>query len=119
MLGIDLIKNGMRKHFDRKTIATIALCRYYAAKALEEFRRKQPSFQFAEGFWINRTTIARNSVFADSFTDSDAVGFFLAHAVGYGVYLELANNRKHESLRPVIESVMPLFESDLGRLWAR
>jgi hypothetical protein len=120
LLGIDDINKAVNSVFNRKRVATVALCRYYAGIALETFRMLQTPGQLVEGeFWTNRTQMARDGVFAKTFTEANAVGFFLAHTVGYGVYLELANNRAHESLRPTIESLMPMFQRDLGELWAR
>ena len=120
MLGIKEINKAINSVFNRKRIATIALCRYYAGIALETFRTLQSAGQLVEGeFWTNRTQLARDGVFGNTFTEANAVGFFLAHTVGYGVYLELANNRAHESLRPTLESLMPLFNRDLGELWSR
>jgi len=45
------------------------------------------------------------------------VGFFLAHTQQYGVYLELANNRQNEAIRPVINEMLPLFQKDLKKLY--
>ena len=53
--------------------------------------------------WDNETKQALQRLFSDSFMEDDSVGFFLAHGVEYGVYLELANDRKHELLRPTAE----------------
>lgn len=97
----------------RKVIASIALCRYYSAKALETFRR----FQAFNEFWTNRTLAAYNSVFANSFAEDAEIGFFLAHGVSYGVYLELANNRKYEAIWPIIRDIDSEFEIQLRKIW--
>jgi hypothetical protein len=38
----------------------------------------------------------------------------MAHGVQYGVYLELANNRKHQAIRPMIMSRLSAFTGDTG-----
>jgi hypothetical protein len=85
--------------FDRKIAALYAEAQRLAAEALAELQGQQRDNQF----WNNETFQALQRLFADAFQDDDAVGFFLAHGVEYGVYLELANNRQNEALRPMIE----------------
>lgn len=111
--GLNEVKRNIRSIEDRRIIATIALCEYYAGLAQQTFRERQ----IANAFWNNRTGTAYNEVFADSFEDGNDIGFFIAHAVEYGVYLELANDRKHESLRPTLLELLPRFELDLRRIW--
>jgi hypothetical protein len=77
------------------------------------FRR----YQTYNTFWNNQTETAYNSVFAENYTVGTEVGWFIAHAVEYGVYLELANDRKHEALRPIIQELWPAFEKDLKTIW--
>lgn len=85
--------------FDRRVAALYAEAQRLAAEALAELQDQQRDNQF----WNNETFQALQRLFADAFQDDDAVGFFLAHGVEYGVYLELANNRQNEALRPMIE----------------
>lgn len=107
------IKRNVRKAYDRKRAATIALCRYYAGMALAAFWQKQSGNKF----WTNRTGVARDTVFGDAFDDKDVVGWFLAHTQEYGVYLELANNRKHAALLPVVLSFYSRFQRDLAKIF--
>ncbi len=48
-------------------------------------------------------------MFTKAFIDGDEIGFLLAHGVDYGVYLELANDRAYEVIRPVITELAPDF----------
>ena len=99
--------------------AVLALCLAYAGKVLAEFHSRQPSALGASGrYWTNQTGVAADSVFSDAFIEGDSIGFFLSHAVEYGVYLELANSRRNEALRPLIEEFFPAFERDLRSLYA-
>lgn len=97
----------------RKIIASIALCRYYSALALETFRR----FQRFNSFWNNQTGAAYNQVFSSNIAEDREIGFFIAHQVQYGIYLELANDRKHEALWPIIRDLDSEFEIALRSLW--
>ena len=46
-----------------------------------------------------------NTVFSNPYITTDVVGFFLSHLAGVAVYLELANNRKHEALWPIVKEL--------------
>jgi hypothetical protein len=99
--------------FERRKAAAYALCLAYAARALAVFREQQHE----ELFWQNQTGQAYARVFASTFLDEDAMGWQLAHGVQYGVYLELANDRRHEALRPVVEYLLEPFMKDLRELY--
>lgn len=81
-----------------------ALSLEYAGQAINKAR--------AEKNWTDRTSQAVDRMFSSAFIDKDEIGFFLSHGVFYGVYLELANDRKYEIIRPVIEELAPLFFKD-------
>ena len=116
--------------FARKRAAALALCMAYAAQMLAEFRVQQMTGSGGGSFidryngrgtgryWNNQTETAAREVFADAFIDGEDLGFFIAHMVDYGVYLELANNRRHEALRPLVEKFCPMFKRDLEAIYA-
>lgn len=103
------LKREIDNIYDRKKAAIYALCKYYAGLCLQRFRQKQAS----DKFWHNRTNTAYNTVFSDAELTKEFCGFFLAHMVEYGIFLELANNRKYESLAPTVMSFYSRFERDL------
>jgi hypothetical protein len=71
---------------------------------LDHFHQVQPSGHGRTGrFWTNQTGDTESRVFGEVILTDGAIGFFLAHGVEWGIYLELANNRQNESLRPLIE----------------
>jgi len=107
--GISDVKRNIAKIYARKKVAIIALCNEYAAMALKRFQDKQ----YSNEFWNKNTGVAQDTVFSGTYTEKDFVGFFLAHAVEYGVYLELANNRQNEALRPTVMAFYSRFERDL------
>jgi hypothetical protein len=116
--------------FARKRAAVVALCLAYAGMILAEFRVQQMvgpgggswidryNGRGAGRYWNNQTETAAKTVFADAFIDGEDIGFFIAHMMDYGVYLELANDRRHEALRPLIEQFYPRFKRDLQAIYA-
>ena len=103
--------------FERRKAAAIALCVYYAGLILAEFRKRQGDAVGTGEFWDNRTTNAARLVFSDAIIEDDEIGFFIAHMIEYGVYLEIANDRQNEALRPLIEEFYPLFKKDLAEIY--
>ena len=89
-----------------------ALSLSYAGKAINQFR----AFQDGNVFWDNQTNQAQNRMFSNAFIEKDVVGWFLSHDVEYGVYLELANDRQNEAIKPIIEILAPQFFADARKL---
>lgn len=110
---IEALKKNIKAIYTRKKKLVLALCLEYAGLALRYFRQVQQSNKF----WTNRTNIAKDTVFSGPINSNDIVGFFLAHTVQYGVYLELANNRKYQSLLPVVVRFYSRFIRDLEELF--
>lgn len=102
------------KIYDRKVATIYALCEEYAARALQRFL----SAQDINVFWVNRTFTAEREMFAEAFREvgDKAVGWYMAHGAAYGVYLELANNRKYAAIKPIVEYFYPSFMADLKRV---
>lgn len=116
MQSTDTVKANLRLIYNRRYQATYALCIYYAGLVLQHFRMRQEG----NTYWENRTNLAKDLVFSQPFMEEggNVMGFLLAHTVHYGVYLELANNRQNEALRPIINEYLPKFKADLERLYA-
>ena len=113
--GTDKVKHNVKSAFERKSAAVYALCLHYSALALQYFRAEQSNNRF----WNNQTNIAKDTVFSSAFKDSgDIIGWFMAHSVQYGVYLEKANNEKNAALGPVINEFYQRFLVDLRKLYA-
>ena len=113
--GAAKVNMTIEQLYERKRIAAYALCLHYAAKALQYFRSEQESNRF----WINRTGLAKDTVFSGAFKEGeDIIGWFMAHTLQYGIYLEKANNEKHASLAPTINHFYAPFMRDLRRLYA-
>lgn len=58
--------------------------------------------------WTDRTSNARNGLFAEAFSTHDNAGIVLYHSVDYGVWLELANDQRFAIVRPTIEQYGPI-----------
>jgi hypothetical protein len=99
--------------YRRREISFFELCKMYAARAENLFT----SMQRNEEFWNNHSFQALEGVFGEAYKDSDFIGFFLAHGKDYGVYLELANDRQNEALRPIINTLYKDFMEDLKKLY--
>lgn len=93
-----VVKN-INNIYKRREAAVFAISLNYSAIALNYFRQVQS----ADGFWTNRTRQALDRMFSNAFIESNSVGWFMAHGIDYGVYLELANDRKNEAIRPTIQ----------------
>ena len=60
--------------------------------------------------WVNRSFRAARSVYADAgINDRGDLYFNMYHTMSYGVYLELANNRRHAVLEPIVREHAPGF----------
>lgn len=107
------VVNNISNIYERRAAAVYALSLEYAAIALRYFR----NVQSGNGFWINRTSEALNRMFSDAFREKNEIGWFMAHGVDYGVNLELANDRKHEAIRPIIQRFSGRYINAVKRLY--
>jgi len=119
------IADGIDNAFDKRRAQAVAACRYFAGVALREFRVRQAQNEF----WTNRTYVARDSVFSDTVKgQGDDVGWFLAHGVEYGKYLErwswtdelkkLNDGRISSALRVIVNALQPRFFARLEKIYA-
>lgn len=114
--GTEAVKQQINAEFERRKRSVYGLCSYYAGLVLRHFRTRQ----MGNTYWENRTNFAKDTVFSGAFKEGeDILGFFLAHTMQYGVYLELANDRQNEALRPIINEYLPQFKKHLERLYTR
>lgn len=111
---IKKVKLNIEDIYRKKEAALYALCLNYAALALQYFR----SAQGGGRFWRNQTNQAMDRMFTDAFRDSKFIGWLMSHGVSYGVYLELANDRRHEAIRPVIQRYAGRFIAAAKRIYS-
>lgn len=98
MKGLKALKGNIRRIYETRIAQLYALALFYSAKALNDFRSKQAQ----DTYWNNQTFTAMDTVFSNAFRDANEVGWFIAHAVEYGPYLELANDGQNQALRPTL-----------------
>lgn len=95
-----------------------ALNRYYAIQALNYFRAEQPPAINRQGrFWFNRTGQAALRVFTGPIREGDILGWFIAHGVFYGLYLEKANDGRNAALLPIIKRFAGRYLNDVKRIY--
>lgn len=119
-MDVSGIKKNILVIYSRREAAALALCKLYAERALQQFRQNQRLTPGSSGeYWDNRTAQAAVGVVADAFFSQSPriIGWFIAHTVEYGVYLELANDRRFEALRPIVFSLASEFFSDLKEIY--
>jgi hypothetical protein len=122
-MDVSGVKDNIKEIYARKVAAVYALCLHYAAMAIEYFLSMQPASPGTKGaFWENRTAQASARMFARGFredlNEEDAIlGWFMSHGVQYGTYLELANNRAHEAIRPIVQRFAGRFFEDVKKIY--
>lgn len=109
----DVVAKNIGLIYERRRAALYALCLKYAGAAINKFRADQRSGRF----WNNRSGTARDTMFTDAFIEGDVIGWFMAHMVEYGPYLELANNGRHQAIRPIIAEFLKPFLDDVEKLF--
>ena len=108
MDGMAALKKSLTSIYERRRKSVYALSLYYAAQSLQYFRLQQSN----NAYWENQTGFARDLMFSNAYIEDNVVAWFMAHAVHYGVYLELANDRKHEAIRPIVQRFAGRFHKD-------
>jgi len=117
-MSVTQVTKKIKDIYNRRRIAVYALSLEYAALAINYFRSVQPPKPDSQGqFWHNRTGQAAARMFTGAEVTENIVSWFMAHGVQYGVYLELANDRRHASINQVIRKFAGRFYNDLGKLY--
>ena len=106
--NVDNVKKNINKIYETRRAKLYALSVSYAAIAVRKAR--------AEKEWDDRTFQAVKGLFAVPIKDKSDNGFQLWHKMFYGIYLELANDRKYEIIRPVIADLAPKFLEDARKI---
>jgi hypothetical protein len=99
-LADNVVKN-IKDIYEQRRVKLYALALDFAGRAINIARQDKN--------WTDQTGQAVARMFARAFIDGDEIGFFLSHGVFYGIYLELANDRKYAIIKPVIEELGPEF----------
>jgi len=89
-----------------------------AAKAFAEAYQSTGAVTAMGVPWINRSFRAARTVYADFGSDDEAIFFKLYHTMSYGVYLELAKDRKYAVLEPIVRGLAKDFLKDLKEVYS-
>lgn len=82
---------------DKKAQAAVEMYARNQAKKLESYAKKKAP-------WTDRTGMARKSLNATTSKTNDVVRITLAHGVDYGLWLELAHEKRFAIIKPTINT---------------
>ncbi len=117
-MSVTQVKKNINDIYRRRRAAVYALALDYAARAINFFRSVQPPKPNSQGlFWTNRTGQAAARMFTGAELDENSVSWFMAHGVQYGIYLELANDRRDAAINPTMVKFTRFFIKDLNKLY--
>jgi len=103
---VNKVKKNIASSYHRKRAALFVLSLDFAGRIINDFRQIQEG---SELYWNNQTGDAAKTMFSEAFQNDNEIGFFLSHYERYGIYLELANDRQNEAIRPLILKWAPRF----------
>lgn len=92
--------------------AALAMYASNAALSLQNYAREHRP-------WTDRTGHARQRLTGSSSIVTQGYQIVLAHGVDYGVWLELANEKKYAIIQPTIQAKSPEVLSGLNQLLER
>lgn len=82
---------------DKKAQAAVEMYARNQAKRLESYAKKNAP-------WTDRTGMARKSLNATTSKTNNAIRITLAHGVDYGLWLELAHEKRFAIIKPTINT---------------
>lgn len=94
-INVDNLLNGIAA-VDKRAQAAVEMYAKHQAKNLESYAKKNAP-------WTDRTGMARKSLNATTEKRSNGIRITLAHGVDYGLWLELAHEKRFAIVRPTIE----------------
>jgi len=105
-------------YLQRRLAALEALNRGYADIAINYFWSEQKTGINTPGrWWYNRTEQAAARMFGDTVRNKNEMGWRIVHGIDYGVWLTLANDRKHDALTAIINRFAGRYLNDVKRLF--
>lgn len=95
-MDVKSMKSGLQQMNERAE-AAILMYGKNQSKVLESHAKQGAP-------WTDRTTMARKSLRGDAEKTNSGVRISLAHGVDYGLWLELANEKRYAIIMPTIET---------------
>lgn len=120
VLGIGTVtQNIVNAVWIKQRAKLTALNLYYASLVINYFRQVQPSGVDTKGkFWRNQSGQAAVRMFSGHVETKYDLGWFISHGVDYGIWLTLANDRKHDALWPIIKRYAGRYLRDVEKLFS-
>lgn len=103
--------NNLRTFDARVDRAIVATMKYHATRAVAFARQNAP--------WTDRTTNARNGLFARQEKDGSTHRIVIGHTVPYGIWLEVRFSGRYAIIRPTIDHEGPEVMRTISRLYDR
>ena len=94
-INVDNLLNGIAE-VDKKAQSAVEMYAKHQAKNLESYAKKNAP-------WTDRTGMARKSLNATTEKRGNGIRITLAHGVDYGLWLELAHEKRFAIVKPTIE----------------
>lgn len=107
----DTLTPGLEQLSPNAHSGITALVEYFSDVAEGHMRRNAP--------WTDRTTNARNGLFAQAFTDPEQYVILLYHTMPYGIWLEVRWSGRYAIILPTVETVGPQMMRQLQKLLRR
>lgn len=98
--------NGLNK-LENKSELAIRMFAETAAKQMEGDAKRQAK-------WTDRTGAARRGLYGDTSQIRQGIRIRLSHTVWYGVYLELAHEKKYAIVGPIVDLSAPFIMEDFN-----
>lgn len=92
---------------DRALTASIT---YHAGRAEAYAKRNAP--------WRDRTSNARNGLFATARRKPPSYRIIVGHSVPYGIWLEVANSGRYQIIRPTIDHEGPELMKTVSKMFS-
>lgn len=113
------VKKNIRSIYQRREAAVLAESINFAAIILNYFQSVQLTGTGSHGqFWMNQTEAAARQFFVIPFKQGSTLGIRIAHGIDYGKFLELANDRQNEAIRPLIRRFFTRYHSAIKKIYS-
>lgn len=103
--------NKLRTFNARADRFITAATAYHATRAVTYARTNAP--------WQDRTTNARNGLFARAERDAPVYRIIIGHSVPYGVWLEVRWSGRYQILRPTVDHEGPELMRTVSTMYSR
>ncbi len=113
---LDYDSSTLKKNLDKMSVKLGAVVLMYAATKASELQSKMK----LNRPWTDRTNMAKTLLNAKvSQPNKNTVRITLTHGVDYGIWLELANEKKYAIIAPTVRDEGPRIVEDMNNLMTK